>query len=332
MKSWFAISLFLIFLLALPACAPAAAPRAIIETVEVMRQVVVEAPAMTEAPAMMEAPAAPGLAATAAPGGAKGQAVQPALQSPSQGRMIIKDGLMELLVENPDLAIERVTSLAADQGGYLLSSRVWFSGGYKNAELRMGVPSANFEDTLNQLRRIGLQVLNEETSGQDVSAEYADLEARLLNLEATAARVRAFLEQAKTVEESLKINAQLSKLEGEIEQVKGQMKFYEGRAAYSTITVLLQPQRPTPTITPTATATATPTATPAWNPGRTVKSASDTMVNMLQGLVDALIWAVLMLWPFVLVLLVVWWLVRQLRRKPPKPAAEGPKPEEGEKP
>jgi len=328
MKSWFAIPLSLIFLFALAACAAAATPQMAEKVVEMEAP----APAATEAVVVMEAPAAPGLAATAAPGGSKGQAVEPALQSPSQGRMIIKDGLMELLVDNPDLAIERVTSLAADQGGYLLSSRVWFSGGYKNAELRMGVPSANFEDTLNQLRRIGVQVLNEQASGQDVSAEYNDLQSQLVNLEATAARVRAFLEQAKTVEESLKINAQLSKLEGEIEQVKGQMKFYEGRAAYSTITVLLQPQRPTPTITPTATATATPTATPAWNPGKTVKSASDTMVNMLQGLVDALIWAVLMLWPFVLVALVVWWLVRQLRRKPPKPAAEGPKPEEGQKP
>ena len=117
--------------------------------------------------------------------------------------MIIKDALMDLLVADPELAIERVTQLAADQGGYLVSSRAWMENGFKNAELSMGVPSSHFEETLNQLRRMAVQVLNEQTSGQDVSADYADLAARLVNLEATAARVRAFLEQARTVEESL---------------------------------------------------------------------------------------------------------------------------------
>ncbi len=68
------------------------------------------------------------------------------------------------------------------------------------------------------------------------------MQSRLVNLEATAARVREFLTDAKTVEESLRINATLSDLEGQIEQVKGQMKFYEDRAAFSTISVTLQPQ------------------------------------------------------------------------------------------
>lgn len=305
MKARFVLFLFLLFPLVLAACSSAAAPRM--------------APAYTQAPAVMEAPVATealALAATAAPGGVKPQGAELAIPNPSSGRMIIKDALLELQVSDPDLAIERVTSLAADQGGYLISSRVWVDNGFKNAELKMGVPSASFEDTLNQLRRLSVQVLNEQSSGTDVSADYADLEARLTNLEATAARVRAFLDQAKTVEDSLKINAQLSDLEGQIEQVKGQMKFYEGRSAYSTITVLLHQQEPTPTVTPT------PTATPGWNPGKTVGSASKTMIQLLQAGIDLLIWAVFLLWPFALVIVVVWWVIRRLQRKPAKPRAE----------
>jgi hypothetical protein len=287
-----------------------------------------QAPAAMEAPAVVEAPAGERAAATPIPSGAKGQSSELALPNPNSGRMIIKDAVMDLLVANPELAIERVTQLAADQGGYLVSSRAWMENGYKSAELKMGVPSARFEDTLNLLRHFAIQVLNEETSGTDVSADYADLESRLVNLEATAARVRAFLDKAKTVEESLKINAQLSDLEGQIEQVKGQMKFYEGRSAYSTITVLVRPQLPTPTITPTSTATATPTATPRWYPGKTVSSASTVMVQMLQGLIDALIWMAFLLWPFVLVILLLWWVIRRFRRKPPKPQ---PEPKEADK-
>ena len=260
--------------------------------------------------------------ATAAPSADKPQNVDLSQVSQPSSRMIIKDAVMDLLVENPDAAVERVTQLAADQGGYLVSSRAWMENGFKSAELKMGVPSAHFEDTLNLLRHYAIQVLNEETSGTDVSADYADLESRLVNLEATAARVRAFLDKAKNVEESLKINAQLSDLEGQIEQVKGQMKFYEGRSAYSTITVLVRPQLPTPTVTPTSTATATPTATPRWNPGKTLSSASSQMVLMLQGLIDALIWMVFLLWPFVLVILLVVWVIRRFRRKRGKPQPE----------
>ncbi|MEW5871585.1 MAG: DUF4349 domain-containing protein [Chloroflexota bacterium] len=235
---------------------------------------------------------------------------------PVSDRMIIKNAVLDLLVQNTDRAIDQVTQLAADQGGYLLSTRSWYDGEFKIAELKLGVPSTAFESTLNYLRRIGTQVLNETTSGQDVSAEYTDLKSRLTNLEATAARVRQFLDEAKTVEEALKINQTLSDLEAQIEQTKGQMRFYEGRAAYSTITVTLSPQMPTPTPTPT------PTPQPGWNPGRTAGDASEIMVKMLQGLIDALIWLVMLGWPFLLGAAVLWWLARRFGRKPARPTVE----------
>jgi hypothetical protein len=328
MKARLVIPVIMVLTLLLGACSPAARAPEKLEApaaVEMQQPVAVQ----VEGESAVEAPAvqAPALMATAAPAAAPKpqEAGLPQNLSQPSARMIIKDGLMELLVQDTDVALERVTQLAADQGGYLISSRIWMEDGYKNAELRMGVPSMTFEDTMNRLRRIGVQVLNEQASGQDVSAEYNDLQSRLINLEATAARVREFLDQAKTVEESLRINATLSELEGQIEQVKGQMKFYEDRAAFSTITVLLKPQRPTPTPTFTPTPTSTPTPTPAWNPGETVASASKVMVELLQGLVDATIWAVFLLWPFALVALIAIWIFRRLRRKPapPAPRSEG---------
>lgn len=320
MKIRLVLSLMALLTLLAAACSPAAAPLppAATEAPAAPRELVeveaaVKAPAVAEAPVMAEAPAMAEAQAAAYPGP---QAI--VLSQPGQPsrRMIIKDGLMELLVQDTDVALERVTQLAADQGGYIVSSRVWMENDFKHAELRMGVPSMTFEDTLNRLRRIGVQVLNEQASGQDVSAEYNDLQSRLINLEATAARVREFLEQARTVEESLKINATLSDLEGQIEQVKGQMKFYEDRAAYSTITVLLKPQMPTPTPTLTPTVTPTPTPTPSWNPGKTAASASKVMVSLVKSTIDALIWAAFLLWPFVLVALIAWLIYRRLRRKP----------------
>ncbi len=228
--------------------------------------------------------------------------------APAGSGLVIKDAEMELLVRDTDVAIAQVTQMAADYGGYILSSQTWYVDGFKYATLRLGIPSAQFEKALNYLRGLGLQVVRENASGQDVSAEYVDLQSKLANLEATAARVREFLSDAKTVEESLRINQQLAELEAQIEQVKGQMNYYQGRAAFSTVTVALTPQypTPTPTLTPTATLTPTPTATftptPSWNPGATFDQASGVLVDVTQTVVDGLIWLFVVAGPVALVI------------------------------
>ncbi len=241
--------------------------------------------------------------------------------APVGSRMVIKDAEMELLVRDADVALDQVTRMAGDLGGYIISSQTWYVDNFKYATLRLGVPSAEFEHALNILRALALQVVRENATGQDVSAEYTDLQSRLTNLEATAARVREFLADAKTVEESLGINAQLSQLEEQIETIKGQMRFYEGRASFSTLTVSLTPQYPTPTPTltptPTSTPTATPTSTPtpAWNPGSTFDEASTVLVDVTQSIVDVLIWLGVVAGPFVLIAGVVFGVARRLFRK-----------------
>jgi len=229
-------------------------------------------------------------------------------------RMVIKDAEMELLVEDTDRAIDQVTQFVADYGGYLISSQSWFDGEFKYAAIRLAVPSQAFETALTNLRHIGVKVVRETGSGQDVSAEYTDLQSRLTNLEATAARVREFLNAAQTVEESLKVNQQLSELEAQIEQIKGQMKYYEGRTAYSTITANIVPQRPTPTPYPTATPTATPTPKPGWNPSNTFNNASGVLSTLFRTTIDLLIWLVVVFGPFVLILGLIFWILERVLR------------------
>jgi hypothetical protein len=232
--------------------------------------------------------------------------------------MVIKDAEMELLVDDTDLAILQVTQMAADYDGYIISSQTWYDYGFKYASLRLGIPSVHFEKALNRLRGLGLQILRENASGQDVSAEYVDLQSRLTNLEATAARVREFLADAKTVGESLRISGQLAELEAQIEQVKGQMRYYEGRAAVSTVTVYLTPEFPTPTPTFTPTPTSTPTPTPGWNAGETFDDASGVLVDMSHSTADVVIWLAVVGGPPALLVLAVGVLLRWvLRRVPP---------------
>jgi hypothetical protein len=224
---------------------------------------------------------------------------------------VIKDAEIDLLIADTDVTIANVTQLAADTGGYIISSRTWFQDEFKYASLRLGIPSTAFESVLNTLRIFGEEVLSETASGQDVTAEYVDLESRLTNLEATAARVRQFLDAAATVEESLDVSAELSELEQEIEQIKGQMRYYENRSAFSTVTVLLTPVRPEPE----------PTPVEAWNASATFGEASATFVTVSQNLIDLVIWISVVPGPFLLLAAIGMWIYR--RRARPAPADVG---------
>lgn len=241
-----------------------------------------------------------------------------------QDRMIVKNGDMDLLVEDTARAIDQVTQVAVDNGGYVLSSQSWMVGETRAATIVIAVRADQFETAMRRLRAIAMEVLFETSSGEDVTSEYVDLESRLRNLEATRDRIRTFLDRATTVEEALEVNAQLADIEAEIEQVRGRMTYLSGRSAFSTITVDLSMPgpTPTPTPTPTVTPTPTPTSTPTptdtptpWAPGRTIRAAAQTQGALLRWLVEAGIWLVVMLGPYVLVGLLILLGIRALLRR-----------------
>jgi len=264
--------------------------------------------------------------ATAEPAAVLAQAGNSSAPRVQTGRMIVKNAELELLVADTDAALDGITAVAADYGGYIVSSHTWFEADYKYATVRLGVPVAEFENMLRRLRGLAVKVNSETASGEDVTDQYVDLQSQLTNLQATQARIREFLDKAVDVKEALEVNAQLSQIEGQIEQIQGQMNYLRDRSAYSTIDVQLVPQRPTPTPSPTPTPTPTPTPA-AWRPGQTFKSATGTLSSIVKGLVEVAIWIVVVLGPFALpVIIVAWLLIRRQRRAgrprtPPAPAA-----------
>ncbi len=195
----------------------------------------------------------------------------------------------------------------------------------------MGVPVDQFETAQRRMRALAVQVLNDTASGQDVSTEFTDVQSRVVNLEATAARIREFLKQAKDVSEALTVNAKLAEIEAEIEQAKGRMNFLRDRAAYSTLTVNLEPQRPTPTPTPTPTATPIPpTPMPnVWRPDKTFNAASDVLMGLVRAIGDAVIWLCVVVAPFALPVIIIWTLWRRAQRAQREKVKRAAPPDEG---
>jgi len=233
--------------------------------------------------------------------------------------MIIKNGDIKLLVEDPDVAIDRTTQAVGDVGGYIISSRIWYQPwydgeNYKYATITLGVPADQFERSLSRLRGLAVRVLDETASGEDVTDQFVDLQSQVTNLEATRDRIKSFLEQATNVDEALRINQELSNVEAQIEEIQGRMNYLQDRAAYSTITVNFEPVLPE--LTPT------PTPTPnSWDPGKTFKNAKETVTRTYQGIGDLLIWFFVVLVPILLppaLLVAAIW--KLLTRKPNRPA------------
>ncbi len=312
-------------------------------------------PAATEAPAapmfeeaMPAAPAAPAepampAPAVEAPAPAQDQAkaaggAEPVYEIAAQSgeniivqntnRKIIKNADMRLLVKDTDVAIDRSTQIVTDLGGYIVSSRTWYQDYFDNnlryATITIGIPVDQFERALQRFRDLAIRVLDENASGEDVTDQYVDLQSQLQNLEATRARIQEFLKDAKTVDEALRINQQLSDIEGEIEQIKGRMNYLADRASFSTITINFEPELPilTPTPTPTIAPTLTPrpTSTPVpWKPGETFSEAKKALTVSYQGIINFLIWLIVVILPILLPpILVLWFLWKLIRGSRPK--------------
>src|SRR6185436_1253627 len=123
----------------LAACSPAATPMPRLTSAPTT------APQSTEAPQATQA-----LIEDSAPGGSSQLAY-----APSGSKLVIKDAEIELLVRDTDISLAQVTQMTVDRGGYILSSQTWYQDGFKFASLRLGIPSAEFEKSLNYLRSLG---------------------------------------------------------------------------------------------------------------------------------------------------------------------------------
>lgn len=234
-----------------------------------------------------------------------------AVLQPGQERLIIRTADVSIVATNTDDALARISAMANENGGWVVSSNVFqASEDAKTGNITIRVPAAGFQSALDAIQALAVEVTQINTSGQDVTEEFVDLESRLANLEATADRVRAFLDETRNVEEALSVNMELSRLEGEIEVIKGRMQYLSQSAAFSTISVNITPD-----------ILAQPIEVGGWQPQGVAREAIEALVATLQNLASALIWLGIYFLPVILLIvlpiLVVVWLVRRflLRRR-----------------
>lgn len=237
-----------------------------------------------------------------------------------QPRLIIYTGNISLIVKDTNVAVQDITALAENVGGYVAEANIYHQEDVPRGEMTLRVPAETYQQVLQQLRQMAVRVESEHSGTQDVTEEFVDLEARKANLERTEAALQELLQtRQKTgrTEDILEVYRELTNVRGQIEQIQGRLNYLSRSAALSTIHVTLIPD-----------VLAQPITVAGWQPTGVAREALQALIDALQWVVNLWIWLIIFVLPLLVVvlgpvvlvlwLLVRWWRGRRARRAAPK--------------
>jgi Domain of unknown function (DUF4349) len=165
---------------------------------------------------------------------------EPLPQDAGADRKIVRTNSLELVVQKPGEAAERIGALAERMGGFLVSSEVRGDQDVSGGSLTIRVPASRFEEARAEIRKLSLRVESEKIEAEDVTRQYVDQAANLRNLRAEEGQYLAILKQAKTVKDTLEVSEKLSEVRGQIEQQQAEFEALSKQIETVAITVALR--------------------------------------------------------------------------------------------
>lgn len=217
------------------------------------------------------------------PGNAQGEGVPVSNPAPVNAqttveRLIIKHASLSLHVEDVEEAERQIQDSIEAANGYVV--RTTRSGVDDEVRINMTfrVPAERFDQVLAQTQELATEVLSLNVSGDDVTAEYVDLESQVRNLEATRDRLLALMEKTQEVDDALEVSNALTNIQGQIEQIQGRMNYLSQSAALSTVDVSFSTPVEQPIVN-----------RDSWQPIETARSAVRSLIGLGQFLVSLVI-------------------------------------------
>ena len=308
MKTKRLLFLFVICTLVLASCASA---RSAATPMPAVKGVVSSAPSSVQNEAL--APSAPQTAMDSSYA-STGSGVANAVAETSTDQMVVKNASLNILVDDPSKSLADIMQLAADMGGYTVTSnryQSYTSSGEQvpAANVTIRVPADKLNDALNKIGAMTgdpeKYVTDQSVSGQDVTQAYTDLQSRLRNLEQASDELTKMYDKAVKAEDILAIYNQKMQVTEQIEVLKGQIKYYEDASATSSIAVTIN-----------AKSTIQPVTVAGWQPSGIARDALQALINFLKGLVNFLIWLGILVLPILIIIgLPTYFIVRAIRRR-----------------
>lgn len=151
-------------------------------------------------------------------------------------RKLVFRAEIDLAVEDFNGFARRLDELLQEFEAYVAhSSLAGLPDAPRRGEWRIRVPVAQFKGLRQAIEGVG-EVHRIQTSSEDVSEEFFDVEARIRNAQHEEARLVALLEdRAATLEAVLSVEREIARVRGEIERMQGRLRVLGSLSALSTI-------------------------------------------------------------------------------------------------
>jgi hypothetical protein len=155
---------------------------------------------------------------------------------PRKGPMIVRAAGVTLTTKDFDKARTGLDEILKRHRGYVGELNVNTPAGVgRTLTATLRVPADQLDATLAELRKLG-RVEAESQSGQEVTAQYVDLEARLSNARNTERRLTELLrQQSGKLSDVLAVETELSRVRGEIESMESQRKNLANQVDFATL-------------------------------------------------------------------------------------------------
>lgn len=215
-----------------------------------------------------------------------------------QGRKIIRNGSIDLRVENASATLRKAEAIVNAHGGFLADQQANYDRG-SDITVVYRIPASAFDATLQGLTGLG-KVISAQVSSNEVTGQVIDLESRLRSKRAAADRLRILVGQAIKPADVLAIESELANREADIESMQAQLSGLNDQVSLSTLRAHI--------FTPSAGPVVEPHAKPSFLSGwrRGVKAFTDVADSLAAGL-----GALLPFTPLLLALIVVMLVARR---------------------
>ena len=222
----------------------------------------------------------------------------------AEGSKIQKNGSVSILVEKIDTAIEGLKVANTKYSGQITNIYDYGQGNDRVVQITVKVPVKDFEAYYEALRELDGEVTYANVSTLDVTEEYIDITSRLANLRSTEAQLVKIIEKANSVTDILAVQRELNTVRGDIESYEQRKRYFDSQTDYSYMSITFALDK-----------TGLNIAEDQWKPWGEFKAALGSLVSVLKGLVDVIIWLVVFS-PIVLIpFFVIRYVVRRKKAK-----------------
>lgn len=172
-------------------------------------------------------------------GGVDSDALDPMNAALPEGVKMIYSASLTLETTEFDQAVQQLSQLVQDCGGWVESSQLYNYNSYREAVYTFRVPAEQFSPFCQQAGEL-CTLRDIRRSGEDVSERYYDSESRLATQRTKLTRLQELLAKAENMEDIITLESAISETELAIEQLTGTLRHYDSLVGYSTVNVELR--------------------------------------------------------------------------------------------